>query len=227
VGDEMRLTQVVLNLVNNAIKFSENGSVTIRAELKSQSEDEYLLQISVADTGIGMTAEQLAGLFNSFTQADSSTTRRFGGTGLGLVISKQISEQMGGDITVVSTPDEGSVFTATVRLGVESGMNIATDKPAMHIQKLRVLIADDNPASRELLEGIFAQWSMTVDLVATGSEVISALEVAVESKRPYDLLLIDWKMPDMDGMETVSCIYASTKLTRLPEIILVTAYGGE
>lgn len=227
VGDEMRLSQVVLNLLSNAIKFSENGSVTIRVNGKPGDSDEYDLQIAVADTGIGMTAEQQAGLFSSFSQADSSTTRRFGGTGLGLVISKQIAGQMGGDITVMSKPGKGSLFTVTVKLGNEDRLNAVIRKPSPHIQKLRVLIADDNPASREILQGIFADWSMPADLVASGNEVVGALETSLQRGQPYDLLLLDWKMPGMDGMETVSSLYANAKLAKLPEIMLITAYGSE
>ncbi len=227
VGDELRLGQVVLNLMSNAIKFSENGSVTIRAHGKAGVNDDYLLQIAVADTGIGMTEEQQSRLFSSFSQADSSTTRRFGGTGLGLVISKQIAEQMGGDITVVSTPEKGSLFTVSVKLSNVDNLQTPIQKPSAHIQKLRILIADDNPASREILQGIFADWSMTVDLVASGDEAIGALEVASAQGAAYDLLLLDWKMPGKDGMETVSSLYANTKLTKLPEIILITAYGND
>ncbi|WP_313030285.1 response regulator [Brucella sp.] len=227
VGDEMRLGQVLLNLMSNAIKFSENGSVTLRIGGKPTESGDYRLQIAVADTGIGMTADQQSKLFSSFSQADSSTTRRFGGTGLGLVISKQIAEQMGGDITVLSTPGKGSVFTVTTTLGNVDRAHSIIERPQAHIQKLRVLVADDNPASREILQSIFADWSMTADLVASGNEVIGALETAFQRGNPYDVLLLDWKMPGMDGMETVSSLYANAKLTKLPEIVLITAYGSD
>lgn len=227
VGDEMRLGQVLLNLMSNAIKFSENGSVMLRVSGKPSEDGNYRLQIAVADTGIGMTADQQSKLFSSFSQADSSTTRRFGGTGLGLVISKQIAEQMGGDITVSSTPGKGSVFTVTATLGNVDRTHSIIEKPQLHIQKLRILVADDNPASREILQSIFADWSMQVDLVASGTEVIGALETAFQRGNPYDVVLLDWKMPGMDGMETVSTLYANTKLTKLPEIVLITAYGSD
>ncbi|MCL7999945.1 response regulator [Brucella sp. 21LCYQ03] len=227
VGDEMRLGQVLLNLMSNAIKFSENGSVTLRVSGTSKGAIDYNLQITVADTGIGMTPEQQSKLFSSFSQADSSTTRRFGGTGLGLVISKQIAEQMGGDITVFSTPGKGSIFTVTAKLAKEDRAHSIIEKPLPHIQKLRILVADDNSASREILQGIFADWSINVDLVASGTEVISALETGLERGQAYDVLLLDWKMPGMDGLETVGHLYANSKLAKLPEIILITAYGSD
>ena len=227
VGDEMRLGQVLLNLMSNAIKFSENGSVTLRVSGKPDDDGPYTLRITVADTGIGMTPEQQSKLFSSFSQADNSTTRRFGGTGLGLVISKQIIEQMGGDITVLSTPGKGTIFTVTATLGNVDRAHSIIETPQVHIQKLRVLVADDNPASREILQGIFADWSIAVDLVASGNEVIGALETALERGQPYDVLLLDWKMPGMDGLETVGHLYADAKLTKLPEIILITAYGSD
>lgn len=227
VGDEMRLGQVLLNLMTNAIKFSENGSVILRVSGKTTDADHYMLQITVADTGIGMSEEQQSKLFNSFSQADNSTTRRFGGTGLGLVISKQIATQMGGGITVNSAPGKGSIFTVTAKFGNVDRSHSIIERPLPHIQKLRVLVADDNPASREILQGVFADWSITVDLVASGNEVIGALETAFQRGKPYDLLLLDWKMPGMDGMETVTSLYANAKLTKLPEIVLITAYGSD
>ncbi|MBC8718342.1 response regulator [Ochrobactrum sp. Marseille-Q0166] len=227
VGDEMRLGQVLLNLMTNAIKFSENGSVTLRVSGKTTQDGDYRLKIAIADTGIGMTDEQQSKLFNSFSQADNSTTRRFGGTGLGLVISKQIATQMGGDITVSSAPGKGSVFTVTSNFENLDRSHAIIERPLPHIQKLRVLVADDNPASREILQGVFADWSIAIDLVASGNEVIGALETAFQRGNPYDLLLLDWKMPGMDGMETVTSLYANAKLTKLPEIVLITAYGSD
>ncbi|WP_273726964.1 response regulator [Brucella gallinifaecis] len=227
VGDEMRLGQIILNLLTNAIKFSEHGSVTLHISGKTTDANDYLLQIAITDTGIGMTEEQQSRLFNSFSQADNSTTRRFGGTGLGLVISKQIAKQMGGDISVNSAPGKGSIFTVTAKLGNLDHSHSIVERPQPHIQKLRVLVADDNPASREILQGIFADWSIAVDLVASGNEVIGALETAFQRGRPYDLLLLDWKMPGMDGMETVTSLYSNAKLAKLPEIVLITAYGND
>ncbi|CAN5367782.1 hypothetical protein BH10PSE18_BH10PSE18_39360 [soil metagenome] len=228
VGDELRFNQVVLNLVSNAVKFTQSGAVTVLVDVLDRGGKELTLNVSVQDTGIGMTEAQKASLFNSFTQADSSTTRRFGGTGLGLAISKQIVELMGGSIRVESRPGVGSTFIFTVVMGI--GQDEATPPtrlPSPDILKLRVLIADDNPASREILEGVFASWSMSTDLVASGEEVLGALEMATVQGCPYDLVLMDWKMPGLDGIQTVKAMRANTKLTRLPVVLLVTAYRHE
>ncbi|MGV3479465.1 MAG: response regulator [Sphingobium sp.] len=227
VGDELRFNQVILNLVSNAIKFSENGTVTVSVGTSAQIGNAVTLEVSVRDTGIGMTPEQQASLFNSFTQADSSTTRRFGGTGLGLAISKQIVELMGGSIAVESRLGEGSVFSFTVEMVVGDASATPAMLPTQTIAALRVLIADDNPASRQILEEIFASWSMPVDLVASGAEALGAIETATAAGEPYDLVLLDWKMPGLDGMETVKAMRDSERLTSLPVVLMVTAYGND
>lgn len=227
VGDELRFNQVILNLVSNAIKFSENGTVTVSVGTLAQIGNAVTLEVSVRDTGIGMTPEQQASLFNSFTQADSSTTRRFGGTGLGLAISKQIVELMGGSIAVESRLGEGSVFSFTVEMVVGDASATPAMLPTQTIAALRVLIADDNPASRQILEEIFASWSMPVDLVASGAEALGAIETATAAGEPYDLVLLDWKMPGLDGMETVKAMRDSERLTSLPVVLMVTAYGND
>jgi len=227
IGDELRFNQVVLNLVSNAIKFSENGTVTVSVGVLDRNSQSVELEVSVRDTGIGMTPEQQASLFRSFTQADSSTTRRFGGTGLGLAISKQIVELMDGEIRVESQPGEGSVFTFSVVMQIGEARSVPTGRPTQHVMALRVLIADDNPASREILEEMFASWSMSVDLVASGAEVLGALETATMAGTPYDLVLLDWKMPGLDGMETVKAMRENGRLTKLPVVLMVTAYGND
>ena len=227
VGDELRLNQILLNLVSNAVKFSEKGTVTVSVDAAARQDENIALRISVRDRGIGMAPEQQALLFNSFTQADSSMTRRFGGTGLGLVISKQIVEQMGGTIAVESTQGEGSLFTFTVNMAVgemqQEPVRIASEK----IAGLRVLAADDNPASREILQDVFSSWGVTIDLVASGEEVLGALESACLDEKPYDLVVLDWKMPGMDGLETVQRMHRHEKLTSLPYVVMVTAYGND
>jgi signal transduction histidine kinase/CheY-like chemotaxis protein/HPt (histidine-containing phosphotransfer) domain-containing protein len=227
LGDELRLNQALLNLVSNAVKFTENGTVTVSVDVAEHVGDVVTLAIAVADTGIGMTHEQLDRLFNSFSQADSSTTRRFGGTGLGLAISKQIIEQMDGGISVESEPGQGSTFTFTVVMAVGEAAPPLASLPSDHVQNLHILIADDNPASREILQDIFASWSRPVDLVASGTEVLGALETAAAQGNPYDLVIMDWKMPGMDGLETASAMRASTRLTVVPPVVLMTAYGQD
>jgi signal transduction histidine kinase/DNA-binding response OmpR family regulator/HPt (histidine-containing phosphotransfer) domain-containing protein len=226
VGDDLRFNQVVLNLVSNAVKFTESGAITVSASVVDQQGDDVMLEISVRDTGIGITEEQQAHLFNFFAQADSSTTRRFGGTGLGLAISKQIVEQMGGKIWVESRPGHGSVFTFTVEMKAGESDAIPASEPSQNIQNLRVLVADDNPASREILREIFESWSMPVDLVASGAEVLGALETATAAA-PYDLLVLDWKMPGLDGIETIEAMRADSRLTKLPVVLMVSAYGHD
>jgi signal transduction histidine kinase/DNA-binding response OmpR family regulator/HPt (histidine-containing phosphotransfer) domain-containing protein len=228
VGDELRFNQVVLNLVSNAVKFTENGTVTVSIGVAKRDLDAVTLEVSIEDTGIGMTPEQVASLFSSFTQADNSTTRRFGGTGLGLAISKQIVELMGGTIRAESRAGHGSTFVFTVTMAAGDSLAVPAEiiLPS-DLTHLRVLIADDNPGSREILQGIFSSWSMTVDLVASGIEVLGAIEAAALDAQPYDLLLLDWKMPGLDGIETVKAMRANERLTQLPAILLVTAYGHD
>ncbi|MCG2842113.1 response regulator [Sandaracinobacter sp. RS1-74] len=226
VGDELRFGQVVANLVSNAVKFTENGSVKVGVGLAARDGDELTLRVSVRDSGIGLTEAQRERLFHCFTQADNSTTRRFGGTGLGLAICRQIVEQMGGEIAVESEPGLGSCFTFTMVMRVAAEADAAqAELPAAGIMALKVLIADDNAASREILRDIFAGWRMPVELVASGAEALAALEAAAAEGRPYDLALLDWKMPGLSGIETVRAMRGNARLTKPPVVLLVTAYG--
>lgn len=227
VGDELRFNQVVLNLLGNAVKFTAQGTVTVTARLIARAEESASFEIAVRDSGIGMTAEQQAALFNSFTQADSSTTRRFGGTGLGLAICKQIVELMGGQIRVESAPGAGSTFAFALTMPLEDHAAAAMPALPPALAGLRILAADDNPASRQIIEEMFRGWSLPVDLVASGAEAIGALQAAAAAGRPYDLMLIDWKMPGMDGMDTLRAMHADTHLPRLPVTVMVTAYGND
>ena len=227
VGDELRFNQVLLNLLSNAVKFTDAGKITVVANLIDRSEDQARIEVSVRDSGIGMTPEQQTSLFSAFTQADSSTTRKFGGTGLGLAISKQIVELMGGKIRVESEPEVGSTFRFTVNMALSNGSENILLAPADPLRKLRVLVADDNAAARQIIEEIFRYWAMPVDLVASGAEAISAMETAVLSGKPYDLLLLDWKMPGLDGMDTIRAMRANPRLPKLPVTLMVTAYGND
>jgi len=224
MGDELRFSQVVLNLLSNAVKFSDRGAVTVAVDLVAAADGMVEIALSVRDHGIGMTAEQQAGLFRSFTQGDNSTTRRFGGTGLGLAICRQIVEQMGGEIRVESARGKGSTFTcgmhfAAIREGGQEAM------PAPHIQALRVLAADDNAAARQLVEEIFEGWNMPVDLVSSGDEAVAAFGSAAGRDESYDLVLLDWKMPGMDGMEAVRELRRMQHGAPSPVTLIVTAYA--
>jgi signal transduction histidine kinase/DNA-binding response OmpR family regulator/HPt (histidine-containing phosphotransfer) domain-containing protein len=226
-GDELRFGQVALNLLSNAVKFSEGGSVTISLGVAEESGHHVALELAVHDTGIGMTLDQQLSLFQSFTQADSSTTRRFGGTGLGLAICRQIVEQMGGTIRVDSVPGGGSSFTCLMRME-RADEPIALEMPVPpYVRHLQVLAADDNPASRQILQDVFAGWGMAIDLVASGDEALAAIKAADERGRPYDLALLDWKMPGRDGMQAVEAMSRTVYRSRPPRTVIVTAYGAD
>ena len=226
-GDEMRFNQVVLNLLSNAVKFSEGGTVTILLDVGAQQDDQIMVQLAVRDTGIGMTAEQQAALFNSFTQADSSTTRRFGGTGLGLAICRQIVEQMGGSIRVDSAPGQGSTFTCRMCMSLDDEADAAQLHVPAQVRGLRILAADDNPASRQIMQDIFSGWDLPLDLVASGDEALGAVGAADDAGKPYDLVLLDWKMPGMDGMQTVEAMHGAVYKGARPRTIIITAYGAD
>ena len=224
VGDELRLNQVVLNLLSNAIKFTEEGRVSVAVRLAERDGDRICIECAVSDSGIGMTPDQQSKLFGSFTQADSSTTRRFGGTGLGLAICRQIVEQMGGAITVDSMPDIGSVFTFRVWLLASANAQVEAH-PHAALRALRILVADDNPASRDIIQELLNRWKLTGDLVSSGPEALALLEREAVAGRPYDLVLLDWKMPGMDGLQTVRAMRNSTRLALMPITLMVTAYS--
>ena len=227
LGDSLRLNQIILNLVSNAVKFTERGSVILAVRALERQGDDVVLEVAIRDSGIGMSEEQQKNLFRSFSQADNTMTRRFGGTGLGLAISKQLVELMGGTIRVDSQPGAGSTFTFTVRMQIGDTSKLVNAAQIEELRGLRVLIVDDNPASREILHNLFETWSVHADLVASGNEAIAFLEAAEDRGTRYDLMLIDWKMPGMDGIEAVEALQASKKLTRLPTIMMVSAYARE
>jgi two-component system sensor histidine kinase/response regulator len=227
VGDSLRFNQVLLNLVSNAVKFTEQGEVSVGLRPLQRLGAELLLEVTVRDTGIGMTPEQQASLFRSFSQADSSTTRRFGGTGLGLAISRQLIDLMGGSIEVESTPGKGSTFRFTVRMGVGEARMTPARLPSETLKRLRVLIVDDNAASREILRELFASLSIQADLAASAVEAFSALQDGTTRGAPYDLVLMDWKMPGVDGLEAARQIQGKTGLAKLPTVMMVSAYGRE
>ena len=225
VGDPVRIGQAILNLVSNAVKFTETGEVEMSVALVEQDEQRVRLSFVVRDTGIGMTVEQQSLLFQAFSQADSSTTRRFGGTGLGLVITRQLIERMGGTITVESRPGMGSTFSFTADFGVQrEGAHRALRKS---LRGVRVLVVDDNADSREILSQAIESWSMQVTAVPSGNAALEVLEDAELEQKPYDLILMDWQMPGMDGIEATRRIKADHKLARTPTVIMVTAYARE
>jgi signal transduction histidine kinase/CheY-like chemotaxis protein len=226
IGDPLRLGQILINLSNNAVKFTDTGEIVVATELIKKDEAQVTLKFSVHDTGIGMTAEQAAKLFQPFSQADSSTTRKYGGTGLGLTISKRLAEMMGGKIWVESKPGQGSTFSFTANLGLGKERARKRFKPASKLHGMQVLVVDDNATSRSIMQEMLESFSFEVSLASSGEEGITELEAASKDK-PFELVIMDWKMPGMDGIEASKRIKNHKGLSRIPPIILVTAYGRE
>ncbi len=225
IGDPMRVSQILINYANNAVKFTERGEIELTAELREDTDASGGLCIwfGVRDTGIGLSEAQCAKLFQSFRQADNSTTRRYGGTGLGLAISKNLAELMGGEVGVESTPGQGSTFwfSARFRLPTTPRRRLQT-RP--ELQGQRALVVDDNEAARlvigELLEGM----GFNVEQVASGPSAIAAVRAAEESGQGYALVCMDWQMPQMDGLEAARQIQ-QLELPRGPSFVLISAFG--
>ncbi|MCB1777304.1 MAG: response regulator, partial [Candidatus Competibacteraceae bacterium] len=226
VGDPLRLGQILVNLINNAIKFTEQGQIIVDVREQECANGQVKLQFAVCDTGIGMTEEQRGRMFQAFIQADDSTTRKYGGTGLGLTISKRLVELMGGVIWVESTLGVGSTFYFTVWLGVsDTPRTLRPILPAI-LNGLRALVVDDNAMAAEILTEALASLALQVDAVASGSEAIARLQ-AEDQIDPYRIVFIDWKMPGMDGMETSRRIKQDDRLTVPPRVVMVTGFGRE
>jgi two-component system sensor histidine kinase/response regulator len=223
-GDAMRLGRVLLNLVGNAVKFTDKGDVVVSVETVSRSGPTAQLRFSVRDTGLGITKEECARLFQPFVQADNSTTRRFGGSGLGLAISKQLVELMGGTISLQSTPGIGSTFTFTVTVGLPEQTGQLVRMVPMDLRGMRVLVVDDNPIARIILRASLEAMSFAVATVSSGPEAIEKLAAA---RPPFELVLLDWRMPGMDGLETARRIKTHPALSRVPRMVLLTAYDCE
>jgi signal transduction histidine kinase/CheY-like chemotaxis protein len=227
IGDPLRLNQALTNIINNAVKFTEQGEIHIRAALVERTGDEVLLRFTVRDTGPGMTAEQCAKLFQPFTQADMSTTRKHGGTGLGLTISRKLVELMGGEIGLESEPGVGTTFFFTVRMSVGHVTDRRTLVPeAMH--RLRALVVDDNPVARDILTDSLGGLVATVDSVSSGAEALAAIrQHNADAVAPYDVVFMDWRMPGLDGLQTTRLLRSETGLTLQPAVVMVTAFSGE
>jgi signal transduction histidine kinase/DNA-binding NarL/FixJ family response regulator len=218
-GDPTRLRQVLLNLVGNAIKFTERGGVSIRITERGRSDDRVVLHVAVVDTGIGISAEAKAKLFGSFSQADSSITRRFGGTGLGLAISKRIVNLMGGEIGVDSEPGKGSTFWFEISLPEGSEPKEAqTGKRKRHVRPLRILLAEDNPVNQKVAIGFLRPQGHSVEVANNGREALDAV-----GAREFDLVLMDMHMPEMGGLEATERIRALPAPRGQVPIIALTA----
>jgi two-component system, sensor histidine kinase and response regulator len=225
VGDPLRLGQVLINLVNNAVKFTQQGEVVVTVQREEQLSNRVKLKFEVRDSGIGMTPEQSARLFQPFSQADSSMTRKYGGTGLGLSISKRLVEMMQGNIWAESECGRGTTFTFTAWLGVASP-STSPKKTIQGLAGIRTLVVDDNAHAREILADALRQFLTRVDLVSSGREAIQILASA-DQEDPYQLVLMDWQMPDLNGPETSRVIKHSGRLRNVPKIVMITGFGRE
>jgi len=225
VGDPLRLGQVLINLSNNAVKFTEAGEVVISVESLEESATEVTFKFTVRDTGIGLTEKQIDKLFQSFSQADSSTTRKYGGTGLGLTISQKLTEMMRGDIWVESVTGQGSRFIFTARFGKAEEVSQAAPRSlARDLMDKRVLVVDDNATSRSIFKEILESFSFDVGLANSGMDGIKAV---AEANPPFDLVVMDWQMPGLDGFRAIEKIRALDDVAQQPRFILATAFGRE
>ena len=226
-GDPLRLGQVLINLTNNAIKFTDKGEIVVSIRLQQLEEHAAVLRVDVRDTGIGLTPPQRSKLFQAFTQADTSTTRHHGGTGLGLTISKRLVEMMEGEIDLVSEAGVGSTFFFTARFGLAAVPRDSLPVPPQ-FQGLRVLVVDDNPSAREIFVNMLTALGFDARAVSGGVLAIGAVAQARTEGRPYGLVLMDWKMPGMNGLDTLAGIRADAAgIDAAPACIMVTAFHRE
>jgi len=227
IGDSLRLGQVLLNLANNAIKFSEAGEIVLRVKTLHKTSDRVTLQFSIKDDGIGMTEQQMEKLFKSFSQADQSTTRLYGGTGLGLTISKQLTEMMGGEIRAESMPNQGSTFTFTAEFGLSAEMEISQTVLVHDVHGLSVLVVDDSNTAREIIKELAQGLTFVVETASNGQQALDMVTKADQAGTPYKLVFMDWKMPGIDGVQACRILRADKSLKSRPMVVLVTAYDRD
>jgi PAS domain S-box-containing protein len=222
IGDALRLGQVLLNLVSNAVKFTERGWVSLSARVVEEEAERVRIRFTVRDTGIGIPADALGRIFEPFRQADGSTTRRYGGTGLGLSISRRLVELMGGELTAQSSPGEGSTFGFVIALERRAAGTLGA------LAGKRVLVVDDDALFRAVAAEILSGLGMVLRTVRSGAEALQALlDTVAHPSQAYDVVLLDWRMAEMDGMETARRIRGEARLAAQPVLILTTALGRE
>jgi signal transduction histidine kinase/CheY-like chemotaxis protein/HPt (histidine-containing phosphotransfer) domain-containing protein len=233
-GDSLRLEQILMNLVGNALKFTQEGHIQVGVKatnpIPKQNDQKVTLEFSVQDTGIGMTDEQIGKLFESFMQADSSTTRKFGGTGLGLAISKRLVSMMDGKIWATSKPGYGSTFFFTVTLPRRIELEQDNMTPPLEMHNLKVLVVDDNEIVRKSMQNILELFTFNATVVNSGADSLIEIQKAAKHGSPYQMVLVDWQMPEMDGIETANKILAATSdVTKAqnPKIVMMTGYSQE
>ena len=223
-GDAGRLRQIVVNLVGNAVKFTERGEVAVHVSLERETASDAVVRVEVRDTGIGVPAGVQALLFEAFTQADGSTTRKFGGTGLGLAIARRLVELMGGEIGVRSVDGQGSTFWFTARFEKGSATVRAPLASMPSMAGRRVLVVDDNATSRSILHYQLASWGVSAVCVSSGAEALAALHAAADLQLQYDLAILDCQMPEIDGVMLARAIEAEPALARIP-LVMMTSLG--
>jgi two-component system sensor histidine kinase/response regulator len=220
IGDPVRLRQVLLNLLGNAMKFTARGEVAVSVRLLTQDTHAVMLKVEVTDTGVGIAPETQARLFTAFTQADGSTTRHFGGTGLGLAIVKQLVQLMGGDVGISSTPGQGSTFWFTVQLGCAPPRKNSQPAHDQFLRGTRVLVVDDHATNRFILHTQLTAWGAEAIDVDTGATALDLLTQAAHERRPFDLAILDIHMPDMDGIMLAQAIKADPALRGITLVAL-------
>lgn len=226
LGDPYRLKQIVTNLFSNAIKFTEKGEIELIVKIIEENEDNIKLQFKVRDTGIGISKEQQKKLFKSFSQADSSTTRKYGGTGLGLTITKSLIELMGGNISIESELNKGTIFTFNISFEKTENKEKSFLTYKETIKGKKILVCDDNDTYRKVIKYTLESFNFDVKIVKTGQEVIDEL-ANNNSEKPYDLVLLDYNMPELDGIQTTKLIKSNNQITNTPIIVMVSAFSKE
>ncbi|WP_395693090.1 response regulator [Nocardioides sp.] len=221
-GDPVRLRQVLLNLAGNAVKFTHEGEVVVRAGLEGTTPDGVLVRFEVTDTGIGVDEDRIAELFEAFSQADTSTTREYGGTGLGLAICRQLVLAMGGELGATGAPGRGSTFWATVPLGLAETTETAAPVTAEGLHGLRVLVVDDNTTNRMILQDQLTAWGLQADTAKSAASALELMRIAVRDGRRYDLGVLDLCMPGMDGLELGRRIAGDAALRGTPLVLLTS-----
>jgi PAS domain S-box-containing protein len=216
IGDALRITQIINNLLGNSVKFTQNGYIVLAIDMIDRDESDIKLKFSIKDSGIGINEEKKKKLFRAFEQGDNSTTKEYGGTGLGLMISKQLVELMGGEIWFDSRVDEGSEFSFVLSLGYISRIK-SRDLDLSHLAQSKFIIVEDNELERQYLRKILESWKIDVSEASDGDEAYSMLD-----KNHYDYMLLDWKMPKVDGVELL--LKLKEKSISIPKIVMVTAY---
>ncbi|OQX10699.1 MAG: hybrid sensor histidine kinase/response regulator [Thiothrix lacustris] len=221
-GDPARLRQMLMNLVGNAVKFTERGEVYTALELREIRGDEAVLRFEVRDTGIGIPPAMQKSIFESFVQVDASINRRYGGTGLGLTIVREFAEMMGGRIGLDSTPNQGSTFWFEITAPITEHQHHAHHTE--HLEGRRIMVVDDNETNRRILENYLHAWNAEAIIVSNGHDALHKLEESITQQRPIDLLLLDWFMPQMDGLTLARTIRSDARHDQTP-IVMLTSYG--